>query len=429
MSLEAEQSILGALLNDASAIGRIASLKAEHFSQGEHRAIFAAMLTDSAKGRPFDAVTLADSGASSLDYLNGLYACVPSASNIERHAKIVREAAAHRALRERAMQAVEIASGEGKSREKLDAISTLFSGMEREQGKAPKRLGELAMQRLDEWDAIARGEKEPGWPTSIPSLDTMHNGGLRPGKLYILAARPSVGKSSFVMHLLMALARQGKHGLFLSQEMESEEVVGRAVCNDARINAGSLASGRMSDDEWARAAESMEALAGLPVWVDDTPALSLLDIRGKARLIPSLRVLVLDYIQLCAPTDSKRTRTEQVGEISRGLKALSKQLGIAVIALSQLNRDVEKRAGKRPQMSDLRDSGEIEQDADGIWFLWPLREETHTDLTRRVGLDVAKNRGGQKGAFVLRFDGARQHWAESMERVDDFTKKQAGGEL
>jgi replicative DNA helicase len=257
----------------------------------------------------------------------------------------------------------------------------------------------------------------------------MHNGGLRPGKLYILAARPSVGKSSFVMHLLMALARQGKHGLFLSQEMESEEVVDRAVCNDARINAGSLASGRMSDDEWARAAESMEALAGLPVWVDDTPALSLLDIRGKARLIPSLRVLVLDYIQLCAPTDSKRTRTEQVGEISRGLKALSKQLGIAVIALSQLNRDVEKRAGKRPQMSDLRDSGEIEQDADGIWFLWPLREETHTDQTRRVGLDVAKNRGGQKGAFVLRFDGARQHWAESMERVDDFTQKQAGGEL
>lgn len=427
MSLEAEQSILGALLNDASALGRISSLKAEHFSQGEHRAIFAAMLTDSAKGRPFDVVTLA--GVAPLDYLNGLYACVPSASNIERHAAIVKEAATHRRLHEQALQALDIAQGEGKAREKLDAIASLFSGMERENGKAPKRLGELAMQRLDAWNALADGEVEAGWATGIPSMDEMHNGGLRPGKLYILAARPSVGKSSFVMHLLMALARRGKHGLFLSQEMESEEVVDRAVCNAARINAASLASGRLSDDEWGRAAEHMEALAGLPVWVDDTPALSLLDIRGKARLIPSLGVLVLDYLQLCAPTDAKRTRTEQVGEISRGLKTLSKQLGIAVIALSQLNREVEKRAGRRPQMSDLRDSGEIEQDADGIWFLWPLREETDADPTRRVGLDVAKNRGGKKGAFVLRFDGARQHWAESMERVDDFTQKQSMGEL
>lgn len=427
MSLEAEQSVLGALLNDASAITRIGSLKAEHFSQGDHRALFAAMLTDTAKGRRFDVVTL--SHLAELDYLNALYASVPSASNIERYAAIVKEAATHRQLREQALQALDIAQGEGKAREKLDAISSLFSGMEREQGKAPKRLGELAVKRIDDWNAIAEGRIEPGWPTTIPSLDRMHNGGLRPGKLYILAARPSVGKSSFVMHLLMALARQEKHGLFLSQEMEADEVVDRAVCNAARINAGSLASGRMNDHEWAQAAESMEALAGLPVWIDDTPALSLLDIRGKARLIPSLGVLVLDYLQLCSPTDARRTRTEQVGEISRGLKALAKQLGVAVIALSQLNRDVEKRAGKRPQMSDLRDSGEIEQDADGIWFLWPLREETHTDPTRRVGLDVAKNRGGQKGAFVLRFDGAKQHWAESTERVDDFVNKQSGGEL
>lgn len=429
MSLEAEQSVLGALLNDASAMARISWLKAEHFGQGEHRAIFAAMCADAFKGRPFDVVTLSASGVCALDYLNALHDCVPSASNIERHAAMVKEAGNGRKLRELAFQAVEIASGEGKAKDKLDAVASLFAGMDREHGKAPKRLGEIAIKRLSDWDAMQNGEQEAGWPTTVPSLDRMLNGGLRPGKLYILAARPSVGKSSFAMHLLMALARHEKAGLFLSQEMESEEVVDRAVCNAARIDAGALARGSMTDNDWLQASEALEALAGLPVWIDDTPALTLLDIRGKARLIPSLGVLVLDYLQLCSPSSAKATRTEQVGEISRGLKALAKQLGIAVVALSQLNREVEKRAGKRPQMSDLRDSGEIEQDADGVWFLWPLREETHTDPTRRVGLDVAKNRGGNKGAFVLRFDGARQHWAESTERVEDFTQKQTGGEL
>jgi len=429
MSIEAEQSVLGALLNDASAVSRIQWLRTEHFGEGEHRRIYAAIQADAAHGKPFDLVTLAAQGVSSLDYLRQLRLSVASASGIERHAGVVKDAGTVRKLRELAQEAMQIALGDGTAAEKADAAAALFAGLDRGNGKVPRLMGQIADERLAEWDAVQNGERETAWATGVPGLDYRLNGGLRPGKFYVLAARPGVGKSSMAMHLLMALAKSNRPGLFLSQEMESEEIVDRAVCNAGGLDAGALAAGRLTEADWDRASDALTRLAGLPVWVDDTPALSLLDIRSKARFVPSLNVLVVDYLQLCSPSDSRRTRTEQVGEVSRGLKALSKQLGIAVIGLSQLNREVEKRAGKRPQLSDLRDSGEIEQDADGIWFMWPLREEVPGDQTRRVGFDVAKNRGGKKGAFVLRFNGAHQHWSESTERVDDFAAKPTGGEL
>lgn len=208
--------------------------------------------------------------------------------------------------------------------------------------------------------------------------------------------------------------------------MEDEEIGQRALANVGRIDYGHIQTGQLTEEEWGRVAEGVDKLGNAPIWVDDEPSLTLRAINSKARYVRGLKVLLVDYLQLCE--GEGETRSAAVGSVSRGLKKLAKQLGIAVILLSQLNRKVDERPDKRPQMSDLRDSGEIEQDADAIWFMWPLENELDAEV-RSVGFEVAKNRGGKKGAFVMNFDGARQRWSESTRRLDEFqrSKARAGG--
>jgi replicative DNA helicase len=207
--------------------------------------------------------------------------------------------------------------------------------------------------------------------------------------------------------------------------MASEEVTDRAVSNRGRIDFGRLLSGKLSDSDWGRATEMLDEIGALPVWVDDQPALSIADIRHKVRMVPGIKVVVLDYLQLCSRsgTSSASNRNSEIEEISRGLKALAMELGLCVIALSQLNREVEKRPGKRPVLADLRDSGSIEQDADGIFFLWPLRDLEGEG--RLIGLDVAKNRQGRPGVEIaLDFRGQQQRWVESTEPIRTETYRQ-----
>lgn len=422
-STEAEQSVLGSILQDSRALEACQPLATSDFHDLAHGVIFGAMVALVASGRPSDAVSVAARLGQSLEtcgghqYLDALAVSVPSPRNAGRYAEIVRSKAQHRALVAAADEAMEIAREDGPIADKLERITASLSGIAKTTVKrVPRRLSEIALQRTTHYEALQRGDEVSGWPTHIPTLDRALAGGFRPGKLYFVGARPGVGKSSLSAQLLIEFARDGLPGLMLSQEMAGEEIADRAVANVGRIDYGRLQTGKMTDDDWGRAVEMLESMAQLPVFVDDQPALTLADIRTKARLVPGLKVLVLDYLQLCTGT-SGSNRNSEIEEISRGLKAMAMDMGLAVVALSQLSRKVEERPGKRPQLSDLRDSGSIEQDADGVFFLWPIRDMG--DGAKLVGMAVAKNRQGRTCDIALDFRGSIQRWTESTESIQD----------
>jgi replicative DNA helicase len=436
-SNEAEQSVLGALMLDSSAFDRIGDVVrvADFFSQA-HRAIFEAIAGLAVAHKPADIITVwqvirdqcrADLVDGGMAYINALSASVPSAANIRRYAEIVREKSLQRTLATRADEAVTIALGsEGSIGDKVSRVVSLFSDLQRQQvRKIPRALSEIAIERTAYYEAVESGEQAPGWPTHIPRLDRQLNGGLQPGRLYILAARPSVGKSSFAQARGLTLAQDGLRTLFLSQEMSEGEVADRGVANIGHVSYSSLLEGRMKNDGWGRVSEAMERMARMPFYVDDQPSLTLGDIRAKAQQVKP-DVLIVDYLQLCASAHHRSgNRNSEIEEISRGLKGLAKELPAAVIALSQLNRDVEKRAIKRPTLADLRDSGAIEQDADVVLFLWPVRE---FDDRRILGLGVDKNRQGKLGEFGLDFWGDYQRWGESTADIRPQEKPRRGGD-
>lgn len=421
---EAEQSLLGALLLDCQkAFDKAQPLTADDFYFPRHADIFRAIEKLYSRRMPVDVITVLqevkDAGKDQfgevLPYLGELVAAVPSTVGAYRYAQIVRDKSRQREVIRAADEAKEIAFEAGDISTRLDKITSIFLGLQRNTvAKTPRSLAEIAVHRTQYYEDLESGKVNAGWRTHIPSLDRMLNGGLRPGALYILAARPSVGKSSLSQTLGMEQAKAGRKVLFLSQEMAAEELADRGVSAAGRIDYGALMTGKMEREDWSRAAEVLGAQELANFHVDDQPALTLMDVRTKAKQIPGLSLLILDYLQLCSGKgDNRNTEIEQ---ISRGLKALAKELNIAVIALSQLNRQVEQRPGKRPVLSDLRDSGSIEQDADVVIFLWPVRDLS--DNARLLGLAIEKNRQGRCGHLALHFEGKFQRWGESVENID-----------
>lgn len=418
-SAEAEQSLIGSVLNDNRALDR-AQVDTSDFFDARNRAIWGAILTLSLARKPVDPITVfeslqsrgEDELAGGLPYINALFQSVTSSRNVGRYAEIVKDKSALRELRGKLLDGLETTAGEGDAAAKVAEIVGSLSELQRVSVKSsPRHLSEIAIARTEHYENLSRGKVQPGMPTHIPKLDDMLTGGLKSGKLYILAARPSVGKSSLAQHIALTLAKDGNKALFLSQEMPAYELADRAVANLGRIDYGALQSGKLSPEDWTRVSDSCHELGALPYHVDDQPQLKVLDIRLKAQMVPGLKLLVLDYLQLCASTRKDGNRNSEIEEISRGLKALAMDLDIPVIALSQLNRKVEERAGREPNLADLRDSGAIEQDADTVIFLWPISE-------RLVGCKVDKNRGGKKGRFGLHFEGEFQRWSESTADID-----------
>lgn len=422
--VNAEHAILAALMIWPDTADRIgAKLRAEDFSVRDHQAMYAAIMTLRLAGHPVDVLTVHDatrSAAPALDLrsINEIAQSLSSRGSVSRYVEIVREFAASRSILEAIDAAMEIADESVPSSERVERITALFSGLARITSKAPKLLGDLMAGRIDHYNALADGSVPAGWPTRIGGLDRHLSGGLRPGKVYVVAARPKVGKSSLTQQIALTMAKAKLPTLILSQEMGNAEVADRAVANLGRISLSSLMTGQHDDDDgWNRISEGIEATLNLPLSVDDQASLTIGDIRAKARSIKGLKVLVIDYMQLCASSSKRdQNRNSDIEEISRGIKGLSKELDIAVIVLSQLNRKVEERAGKRPNLGDLRDSGAIEQDADAVIFLWPAREHTNGD-TRLIGCEVAANRSGPCGEFTLDFDGRYQRWGDSMESL------------
>lgn len=431
---EAEQSVLGGLLLDNTAWDRVGDLLVEaDFYRHEHKLIFTAIGSLLNASKPADILTVLDQlqrvgkldDAGGVGYLNELVQSVPSASNARRYAEIIRERAIERGLIAACDEASALAfsravpAGEAIER----AVTAIERVGSRQMRSAPVSIQDLVVRQLDHYSDLTEGATPPGWPTHIGALNEALNGGLRPGKVYVLAARPSVGKSSFAAQLGLHRARAGHGVLILSQEMESSEVTDRMVCCLGGVDYGRMQTGKFEQEDWTNVCEATELIRDLPLWIDDQPALTLSDIRAKAGSLRrhGLKVLVIDYLQLCASGEKKDNRNAEVEELSRGIKALAKQLGLAVVLLSQLNRAVEKRGSPEPNLADLRDSGAIEQDADVVMFLWPVRQFTERSI---VGMKLGKNRQGKAGVRIpLEFQGQFQRWWDSEADLDPPTFK------
>lgn len=426
-SIEAESSVVGALLLDNSAWDRIGDiLTAEDFYRFEHRTIFGAVASLVMASKPADVVTVFEhlqslgkaDEAGGLAYINQLAQYIPSAANIRRYAEIVAERALMRRLMAASDRAREIAIEPGLSAiERLDQCMDQFQSLTVKRGGSdPQQLGQLVTAAIDRINDLATGDIEPGIPTKIPSWDRMTFGGNRKGKQVVIAARPSVGKTALALTVAKVAAMSGHAAAIFSMEMEKQELTDRYIADIGMVDLGHLLTGKLTNEEWSSLSDAVEKMARLPLHIDDTPAMTLADVQIKARKLKrehGIKLLVVDYLQLMAATNPKDSRHHQIEAISRGLKVLAKQLGLTTIVLSQLGREVEKRTDKRPTLADLKESGAIEEDADVIVLL--SNDHVREDGTQVIHAEIAKNRGGVKGWFKLALTGKYQRIVETVD--------------
>lgn len=417
-NIEAEQSLLGALLIDKDAIVSIAEiLRIDHFYKSQqHGSIYAAILELFEKREPIDLVTVTEklkqSGA--LDkvggsaYLAELVNKVPTAAHVESYAKIIRELAVRRQLISFSSRFIDLAYDEGMEVSNVleECEQSVFSISQQHIKRDFIQLKDALAESFDRLDELQKTSgKLRGIPTGFRDLDAKL-AGLQNSNLIIFAARPGMGKTSFALNIAQhaAVVEGIPVGIF-SLEMSQEELVDRLLVAQADIDAWKLKTGRLDDKDFDRLSHAMGQLAEAPLFIDDTPGLSISEMRTKARRLQSehgLKMLVVDYLQLMRGRNLEN-RVQEVSEISQSLKNLARELKIPIFALSQLSRAVESRGSKRPQLADLRESGAIEQDADVVMFIY--REDA--DNFESVKLDIQKHRNGPLGEIDLIFRGDR----------------------
>ncbi|MEN7344000.1 MAG: replicative DNA helicase [Pseudomonadota bacterium] len=422
-SIEAEQSLLGGLMLDNNAWdGVVDVVSAEDFYRADHRLIFAGIGALTQQGQPCDVVTLSEhldargelNDAGGLGYLATLANDTPSAANVKAYAEIVRERSILRSL---ISAGNEIAGGafatDGrKAAELLDEAERLVFEIAE---KGNRRGGFLSLAQVlpETINRIEELQKSGGDVTGVSTgyteFDKM-TAGLQPGDLVIVAGRPSMGKTTFAVNIAENAAIGSKVPTAIySMEMGAEQLAFRMISSLGRVDQTHLRVGKFSDDDWARINTAVQLMSEAPIFIDDTPALSPTEVRARARRLKrqhGLGLVVIDYLQLMQVPGTAENRTNEISEISRSLKALAKELHCPVIALSQLNRSVEQRTDKKPVMSDLRESGAIEQDADLICFIY--REEVYDPDTPRKGtadIIISKQRNGPIGEIPLTFVG------------------------
>ncbi|MCH8220503.1 MAG: replicative DNA helicase [Proteobacteria bacterium] len=423
-SVEAEQSILGGLMLDNSGWDRIADLlHGGDFYRRDHQLIFEAIGALSEKSIPSDAVTVSEhlekcsqlDDAGGLAYIASLARDTPSAANIKAYAEIVRERSM---LRELIRVGGEIAgsahANDGRGATDLvdEAERKVFEIAERGQRAGTGFIGlrKILPGVIDRLDELSHSEGDiTGVATGFQKFDAL-TAGLHGGELIIIAGRPSMGKTTLAMNIAENAAIAGKvPTAIFSMEMSAEQLAFRMIGSIGRVNQSNLRTGRFSDEDWTRINSAVAIMSQAPIFIDDTPALSPTEIRSRARRLKrehGLGLIIVDYLQLMEVAGTRENRATEISEISRSLKALAKELNVPIVALSQLNRGVELRTDKRPVMSDLRESGAIEQDADLIAFIY--REEVYDPDTPRKGVAdiiIAKQRNGPIGDFHLTFLG------------------------
>ncbi len=420
-SIEAEQAVLGGVfLKPDSLYMLIDTLKEDDFYLPAHGFIFAAFITLFSKNIPVDIVTVAEQlrSQSMLEttggavYLGELAQGVFSAANVEYYAEIVRDKAMARTLIGSCAgiiaasydQSQDVRELLGQSEQAIMAIS------QRGAGRTYKSAAELTKQIRKNLEAnIGRRELITGVPTGYTKLDYMTSG-LQPSDLIIIAARPSMGKTAFALNIAMHSALKFRVPVAVfSLEMSTEQLMMRLLCSWGKVDISRMRRNFLDDDDWAALGDSMDAFSNAPLYIDDTPALSALELRARARRLKidrQIGLIIIDYLQLMRASRRIDSREQEISDISRNLKAMAKELNVPVIALSQLNRKVEERSNKQPMLSDLRESGAIEQDADVIMFIY--REAAYLKPADRPPTDTAeiiigKQRNGPVGTVELTY--------------------------
>lgn len=416
-SNEAEQSVLGAMLLDKDAVIAVAEfLSPDDFYDERHKEIYESILSLFEERTPVDVLTVTERLKKNKDlkkiggasYLTDLVNIVPTAAHVEHYGRIVKEMSVKRMLLKAASKILDFSMDEGLSSADLmdKAESEVFSLSQKHVAKAFISVRDTLAESFDRLDELQKqGEGLRGVSTGFVDLDKAL-AGMQKSNLLILAARPGVGKTTLALNVAQNAAVINKNSVgYFSLEMSKEELVDRLLVSQADIDAWKLKTGKLSEEDFSKLSNAMGELAEAPIYIDDTPALSILEMRTKARRLQvehGLDLVVVDYLQL-ARSRNLENRVQEVSEISQGLKNLARELKIPVLALSQLSRGVEQRGTKKPQLSDLRESGSIEQDADVVMFLWREDDEG----LENIMLDIAKHRNGPLASVPLYFKGDR----------------------
>lgn len=419
-SLEAEQTILGAILIEQSVISVVLEkIRPESFFNEQHRQLFNIMLRMFTSGIRADVITVLneavkekifESAQEGRNYLAALVNMVPSVDNIDSYCTIVAEKYYVRSLALVARELLhEISMGQSSAQVLLDSAEQKIFDIR--QGKDVKGLTPISDVVFESWDRLQKisgpdKEKYLGAKTGYTLLDTITTG-LNKSDLIILAARPGMGKTSFALNIATNVARHSnKEVAVFSLEMSKEQLATRMLSTEALVDSNKLRSGFLSDDDWVRLASSADVLCNMPIFLDDTAGTTVQQIKAKLRRVKSLGLVVIDYLQLLGSTIKSENQVLRISEITRNLKIMAKEMDVPVILLSQLNRGVESRPDKRPLLSDLRESGSIEQDADIVMFLYRdayyNKESTEPNVSECI---VAKNRHGDTGTVKLIWDG------------------------
>ncbi len=428
--LAAEQCVLGSMLLSKDAIAEVVEvLRGADFYRPAHESVFEAIVDLYGRGEPVDAVTVADHltkrgqllKLGGAPYLHDLLSAVPLAANARYYADIVRTKATLRRLGDAGTRIVQLAAaGEGEADDLVDrAQAEVYAVNDRRRSEDYQSLSQLMQPVMDEIEAIgARGDLG-GVPTGFADLDDL-TGGLHPGQMVIVAARPGAGKSTMALDLARSASiRHGLPSAFFSLEMSSLEITMRLLSAEASVPLAHIRSGRMSDADWQRIGACMGQVSEAPMFIDDSPNLTIMEIRAKARRLKQqhdLKLMVIDYIQLMTSGKRVESRQVEVSEFSRQIKLLAKELDIPVVALSQLNRGPEQRTDKKPMLSDLRESGSLEQDADLVILLnRPDLYDKESDRAGEADVDLAKHRNGPTRTITVAFQGHYSRFADMRQ--------------
>jgi len=435
-NIEAEQSVLGAiLLTDTTLYGLVIEdgLKPEDFYRDKHRVVYEAMLALYEQSEPVDALTVTEQLRQSgrLEelggpaFVHGLAGAVPAAGNVRHYAQIVKDNALLRRLMTASFEIqASVVNHDAAPRDLVErAERAMLEVAHDDRQKDFRAIQDVLHDELDKLHKLSvEGTAITGTPSGFKDLDEL-TGGFQPGNLIVLAARPSMGKSALVTNIAENVAVDHNRAVALfSLEMSETELAQRFIASQTRIKGEELRKGRVAENKWPKILEASTKLAESPLYVDDSSDVSMLEIRAKARRLHGkvdggLGLIIVDYLQLLRADHRVESRVEQVGQMSRGLKILARELNVPVIALSQLNRGVEARNPKVPMLSDLRESGQIEQDADLVMFIY--RDEYYDKESEREGeadIIIAKHRNGAVGDVVLTF---RKEYPKFMNYAGD----------
>ena len=426
-SLEAEQAVLGSILIDSRCVADVVGIVSpDDFFLKQNREIFETIYTMFNFSQTIDPVTVLNKMKelgvhhdNSRDYILQLMEITPTAANVVRYANIVREKAMLRGLAQAATDISETVYSEmGTAAEMLEsAEKKIYALRKGERNDGLEHIGSTLHKVFDRLTELSQSDSAiPGLSTGLRDLDTKING-LNKSDLLLVAARPAMGKSAFALNIAVNVAKKYKKTVAVfNLEMSREQLTMRLLANESFVELQKLATGKLSEEEWTKLCMASAALSQTDIRIDDNPSVTVADISAKCRRLDNLGLVVIDYLQLMQGSGYSKAsdnRVTVVGDISRSLKIMAKELNIPVICLSQLSRAVESRTDKRPILSDLRESGAIEQDADSVMFLY--RDEYYNENTEDKGVAeciVAKNRHGETGTVKLQWIGQYQTFAD-----------------